>query len=82
VIAVQKYMPEDLPMIDDNSDLTLLGYKNVLIEPQVSPHFRPVGITYVCCTYSNFSRDTPKPLILKINELLQSPFFNLKAFWI
>jgi hypothetical protein len=37
--AVQKYMPEDLPMIDDNSDLTLLGYKNILIEPQVPNRF-------------------------------------------
>jgi hypothetical protein len=35
LFTVQKYMPDDLPMIDDNSDLTLLGYKNILIEPQV-----------------------------------------------
>jgi hypothetical protein len=41
LFTVQKYMPDDLPMIDDNSDLTLLGYKNILIEPQVPIYCAP-----------------------------------------
>ena len=32
---MKKLMPEQLPLEDDNSDFTLLGYQNFLIEPQV-----------------------------------------------
>ena len=38
---MKKLMPEQLPLEDDNSDFTLLGYQNFLIEPQVgcrAPH--------------------------------------------
>jgi len=31
----KKSMPEDLPLEDDNSDFTLMGYQNFLIEPKI-----------------------------------------------
>ena len=33
-ISAKKLMPEDLPLEDDNSDFTLMGYQNFLIEPK------------------------------------------------
>ena len=34
-LQVRQLMPEDLPLVDDNSDFTLMGYQNFLIEPRV-----------------------------------------------
>ena len=34
-ISAQKLLPEQLPLEDDNSDFTLQGYQNFLIEPMV-----------------------------------------------
>ena len=34
-ISAQKLLPEQLPLEDDNSDFTLQGYQNFLIEPLV-----------------------------------------------
>ena len=61
LITVQKYMPDDLPMIDDNSDLTLLGYKNILIEPQV-----PVFLS----NYRSFNTRTLCSVIWKLTAFL------------
>jgi hypothetical protein len=35
VIPVQKYLPANSPLVDDNSEFNLAGYKNVLLEPKV-----------------------------------------------
>ena len=34
-LSAQKLLPTDLPLVDDNSDFTLHGYQNFLIEPNV-----------------------------------------------
>ena len=33
-LTAQKMLPPDLPLVDDNSDFTLHGYQNFLIEPK------------------------------------------------
>ena len=44
-VSAKKLMPEDLPLEDDNSDFTLMGYQNFLIEPKASQ--------YTCFRHNN-----------------------------
>jgi hypothetical protein len=36
LFLVQKYLPANARLIDDNSDFNLVGYKNFLLEPKVN----------------------------------------------
>merc|ERR1719466_421378 len=44
-------MPEDLPLEDDNSDFTLMGYQNFLIEPKIdcgnNKYLRQINATLI-----------------------------------
>ena len=45
--SAQKLLPEQLPLEDDNSDFTLQGYQNFLIEPMVHYIFiNPIMFEY------------------------------------
>ncbi len=35
VLSVKRYIPPNIPLVDDNSEFNLLGYKNFLLEPKV-----------------------------------------------
>ena len=52
-LQVRQLMPEDLPLVDDNSDFTLMGYQNFLIEPRVgtssTSHPPSSSVVCVCC---------------------------------
>ena len=45
-LSAQKLLPTDLPLVDDNSDFTLHGYQNFLIEPNVRSE--ATGLYVVC----------------------------------
>ncbi len=34
-LSVKRYIPPNIPLVDDNSEFNLLGYKNFLLEPKV-----------------------------------------------
>jgi len=42
----QKLLPTDLPLVDDNSDFTLHGYQNFLIEPNINCNNKILIVVY------------------------------------
>ena len=54
--SAQKFLPEQLPLEDDNSDFTLQGYQNFLIEPKVHYIFiNPIMFEYTFTYIQSFS---------------------------
>jgi hypothetical protein len=40
LFSVKRYIPPNIPLVDDNSEFNLLGYKNFLLEPKVKTFLR------------------------------------------
>jgi hypothetical protein len=49
-LSVKRYIPPNIPLVDDNSEFNLLGYKNFLLEPKVRTALR------------RFKEENPGPL--------------------